>query len=537
MAKIGRSFDELDQKVKSFNESIKTTQGELKEVDRQLKLNPGSVDTIRRKYQLLSTKLQTTTAKIVALRDKQRALKTDLDNGAISQDTYNRQLAKTQKDLEKAEAAVEDMTEALKGQNEELKNAKLDNFTKGLDKAEEGAKKVSKAVLGVTAALAALFVTSMNTGDELDDTAKKYGTTVEKLQLLGNRYAFVTGNADGYTEALTKVGAIQSGIVSGRGAKYLTYLGQLGIAQEDLNHKSNAEIYELIEQRLSLVTDATDRAIIAQGLFGDVGLDVANVAGATAEEIAKWDQTLIENGIITNEQAATAADAADKVDALKLKFQASSMELMVALIPAFETLVGILRDTVIPIITGVTNAFSGMSTGEQKSLLVLVGMLIILPKLIAFIKTIVTVYKAISAAKAAHAAVTGVQAAAMGGLTAAAGPWLGIITAISLALLLLIKIIGWFIGASNDAVDSADAMLDKMGQVETSAENMGYDAEYSTETTYDVNNHKTLDINLDVNAQGDGTKVEQENAEIIADTLEDKILTDLINQGLGSVIR
>ena len=67
MAKIGRSFDELDQKVKSFNESIKTTQGELKEVDRQLKLNPGSVDTIRQKYQLLSTKLQTTTAKIVAL--------------------------------------------------------------------------------------------------------------------------------------------------------------------------------------------------------------------------------------------------------------------------------------------------------------------------------------------------------------------------------------------------------------------------------------------------------------------------------------
>ena len=65
MAKIGRSFDELDQKVKSFNESIKTTQGELKEVDRQLKLNPGSVDTIRQKYQLLSTKLQTTTAKIL----------------------------------------------------------------------------------------------------------------------------------------------------------------------------------------------------------------------------------------------------------------------------------------------------------------------------------------------------------------------------------------------------------------------------------------------------------------------------------------
>jgi len=537
MAKIGRSFDELDQRVKSFNENIKTTQSELKEVDRQLKLNPGSVDTIRQKYQLLSNNLQTMTAKIAALREKQRALKTDFDNGAITQDTYNRQLAKTQKELERTEAAVEDMTEALKGQNEEIKNAKLDNLTKGLDKAEEAAGKVSKAVLGVTAALAALFITSMNTGAELDDTAKKYGTTVEKLQLLGNRYAFVTGNADGYTAALNKIGSIQSGIVSGRGAKYLTYLGQLGIAQEDLNHKTNAEIYELIESRLGMVTDATDRAIIAQGLFGEVGLDVANVAGATAEEIAKWDETLIENGIITNEQAAIAAEAADKVDALKLKFQASSMELMVSLIPAFETLVGILRDTVIPIITGVANSFASMAPWQQKLLLLLLGILIVLPKIIALVKGVIAVIKIINAVKAAHTAATVGQTVAMHGLNAAAGPWLGIIIAISLALLLLIKIIGWFIGASNDAVDSAEAMLNEMDSVENKAAEMGYDMEYNTEATYDTNNHKYLDINLDVNAQGDGTKVGEDNAEVIADALEDKILTDLINQGLGSVIR
>lgn len=42
MAKIGRSFDELDNKIKTVNQSIKETDSSVKSLDKNLKLNPGN---------------------------------------------------------------------------------------------------------------------------------------------------------------------------------------------------------------------------------------------------------------------------------------------------------------------------------------------------------------------------------------------------------------------------------------------------------------------------------------------------------------
>ena len=80
-------------------------------------------------------------------------------------------------------------------------------------------------------------------------------------------------------------------------------------------------------------------------------------------------------------------------------------------------------------------------------------------------------------------------------------------------------------------------MLKSINGLDDKLNDMGYDIETDAKTTYDVNNNKTLNINLDVSATGDGTPIGEDNAEVVANALEDKILTDLINQGLGSVIR
>ena len=140
-------------------------------------------------------------------------------------------------------------------------------------------------------------------------------------------------------------------------------------------------------------------------------------------------------------------------------------------------------------------------------------------------------------AKSMHAMATYQQAGAMTALTTASTPWLGIIMAISAALLLLITIINAFIGKSNEAVDSANGLLDKMNEIDRKSVEMGMSAEYGAVTTYESNTHKTTDFNLNVSATGDGTQINKENAETIADALEDKILTDLLNQGLGAVVR
>lgn len=537
MARIGRSFDELDQKVKALNTSIKDTDKTVKDLDKNIKINPGNVDAVRQKYTALSRNVQQTSEKLELLKQRQQALTNDFNAGNISQDTYNRQLASTARQVDQTTAELERLNKQLQDQNKAIRDASFTKMTTGLNGVKSVADKASKAVLAVTVALAALMKNAIDTGDELSDTANKYKTSVEGLQLWSNRLALLASDTEAYTSALRQIGSIQTSIVAGRGARYLNYLNQLGIAQEDLNNKTNSEVFDLIYSRLRNVTDATQRATIAQGILGDGGLEIAIIAGTAQEEIDKLDRQLIENGIITSEQAAVADEAANKLQNLKTQYNAAAAEILVSLQPAFEALVKLLQVSVIPILTKLADAFAAMSPEQQKSLLFTAGLLIVLPKIIGLIAGIVTVMKTLNTMKAIHTAVTASQTAAVTALDAAATPWLGIITAISMALLLLIKIIDMFIGKSSEAVDSANVMLKSINGLDDKLNDMGYDIETDAETTYDVNNNKTLNINLDVSATGDGTPIGEDNAEVVANALEDKILTDLINQGLGSVIR
>ena len=530
MATIGRSFDELDKKIKQFNSEIKTSKSEVRDLDKSLKLNPGNVDAVRKKYAALSTQLQANTQKLTALKQKQSDLNRDLSSGAISQQTYERELIKVKKQISDTEKEVENLTGALRRQNEEIRNAKFDNLTNGLDKAEQKTQKLSKAALVLVGALAAVVTAAIKVGDELDDNAKKYDTTAEALQIQQNRYAKLTESEDTYVQALSKIGAMQTSISAGRGAKYLTYLKQLGLSQDDLAHKTNAEIYDTIYEALRNVTDATDRAIIAQGLFGDAGLNVATVAGTSAETIAELDNALIQNGIITSEQAAAAGNAADMIDSLKYQAQAASAQVLVALMPALQALSNFLSQTVIPILTGLAQWFASLGSGGQKLLLLTLGVIIVLPKVIALVKGLIGFFKLITAA-------THAQTAATVGLTTASGPWLGIITAISAALMLVVTLINMFIGKANTAVETSNELMASLGATEQQLNDMGYNLDYSAEQTYNTNTKRTVDVNVQVDAKGDGTEVDEENAEKIAGYIYDNISIDLINQCLGAVAR
>lgn len=530
MATIGRSFDELDKKIKQVSADIRTADADVRKLDKSLKLNPGNVDTVRQKYTALSNQLTLNTTKLTALKQKQDALNTGLADGSISQSTYEKELIKVRKQITATETNVKELTAALQGQNAAIREAKYTNMIEGLQKAEDRTKKLSKAALVLVGALAAVVSSAVTVGDELDDNAKKYGTTAEALQIQTNRYAKLTANSETYTAALTKIGSMQTSIAAGRGARYLTYLDQLGIAQDDLAHKTNAEIYDMVYEALRTVTDETDRAIIAQGLLGDEGLNVATMAGTSAEAIAELDQALIENGIITSEQAAKAGEAADMMDSLKYQYQAAAAEVLVALMPALQALFSFLQTSVIPILTDVANWFASLGAGGQKILLLTLAVIIVLPKIIALVKGIIGFIKLMTVATTA-------QTAATGALTAVSTPWLGIIMAISAALLLVISLINMFIGKADEAVDTSSDLMSSLGNTEQTLNDMGYNLDYSAEQTYNTNNKREVDVNVKVDASGDGTEVNDDNAERIAGYIYDQISIDLINQCLGAVAR
>lgn len=529
MVRIGRSFDELDKRVKQLNQSIKSTDATIRDLDKDLKLNPGSVDTVRKKYSLLEQNLQSSAKKLTTLKEKQAALNKDFQSGAISQDTYNRQLASTARSIDATEKQVEELTIALQKQNAAVRDAKFTNLTNGLNKAEEVANSFSKVALGVVTAITAITAAAIKTGDELSDNATHYGTSAENLQLWSNRLGMLAKDQEAYTSSLEKIGSIQSSITAGRGARYLTYLKELGLTQADVLGKSNGEVFDIIYEKLRSVTDATERATIAQGLLGDTGLEIAVIAGTAQEAINELDAALISNGIITTEQAMVADNAANQLLALKQQFQAVSVEMLTDLMPVFETVVNLIKTAVIPTLKSISGWIGSLTEGQQKAYLILLLIAILLPKIIAIAKVAVGLFKLITAA-------THAQTAATAGLNAVAGPWLILIMAITAAIIMLIYWLNKLAGAENDAVVSSQNLLGNLEGVEEQLSNMGSDLEVGGNVSYETSNHKTYDFNVAVEATGD-TPISQENAEYIAENLESKIKTDLINNELGGIIR
>lgn len=527
--KIGRAFDDLTLKAKEFKQTITDNQKEIKKLDRELKINPGNVDAVRQKFALLEKNLQTNAERISAFKKQQEILNDSFDKGKISESDYNKQLASLRSQLKQAEQAEKDLTDAINEKNSAIRAAKFDNVINGLDKAKEKAEAFSKVALGIVGALTAIVTAAVKTGDELSDNATHFGTTVENLQIWSNRLGMLAKDQEAYTASLQKIGAIQSSITAGRGARYLTYLKELGLTQEDVLGKSNGEVFDTIYAKLREVTDETQRAVIAQGLLGDTGLEIAVIAGTVQSEIDNLDSALIENGIITTDQAKAADETANKFLALKQQFQANSAELLVALMPAIEALTNFLKTAVIPIIDVASQWLGNLGAGGQRILLVVLMLIIVLPKILALVKMGVTIFKTLKAATLA-------QAAATTTLNAVSTPWLGIIMAISAALMLLISLISIFTGKAYDATDMSNELMASMGETESMLKGMGADLELGGDVSYETNNHKTYDFNLDVTATGD-TPISQENADYIAENLENKMRMDFINNELGGVVR
>ena len=91
----------------------------------------------------------------------------------------------------------------------------------------------------MSAAIVAMVKSSITTGDELNDLATKYQTTAENIQIWRNRLTLLTGDENAYVSSLATVGSMLTSITAGRGARYLKYLNELVIAQEDLTNKTN----------------------------------------------------------------------------------------------------------------------------------------------------------------------------------------------------------------------------------------------------------------------------------------------------------
>ena len=77
------------QALKTVNNTIKTTQSELKDVSRLLKLDPSNTELLSQKQRALNGAVTATKEKLDALKNAQEQAKKQLEEGKLGQDKYD----------------------------------------------------------------------------------------------------------------------------------------------------------------------------------------------------------------------------------------------------------------------------------------------------------------------------------------------------------------------------------------------------------------------------------------------------------------
>lgn len=179
----------LSQALKGVNKDIKTTQTQLKDVEKLLKLDPHNVTLLGQKMELLGREIGQTKDKLEQLKSVQDQMNDGLKNGTITADQYDawqREIIETENELKNLEgelAKVPTASEAMVAKVADQMDALGNKVTAVGDKISEIGDTMTKTVTaGIVAAGTASVAAWKEVDASLDTIIAKTGATGESLE-------------------------------------------------------------------------------------------------------------------------------------------------------------------------------------------------------------------------------------------------------------------------------------------------------------------------------------------------------------------
>lgn len=333
--------------------------------------------------------------------------------------------------------------------NEQLKiiiSAEIDNLKKNIDSAKKEvtsfkdkvaeAKKnvdadiakmgkgiatgMATAVAGASAAVAGLYklaTGSAETADEIDKMSQKIGISKQAYQewdyICSQSGVDVNVFKNGIKTLTTQMDAAASGTESAQ-----ENFKALGLTWEDGNGKlkSQEKMMEEAITALAGMEDGTERARIAQELFGKAGVELAPILNSGADGIEELRTRCHDLGLIMSDEAVNAGvKLGDTIDDVKSTFGAITDRIGTSFMPIVQQM----ADKLLEFMPQIENAIKTAFEYVQKAFTFIEehqGLFTTLAVAIGVIVTAIGLYNAIAAVKAAMDAA---QVTTLGGLIAA----------------------------------------------------------------------------------------------------------------------
>ena len=277
----------LSKALQGVNKDIKSTQTQLKDIEKLLKLDPHNVTLLGQKMETLGRQINSTKDKLSQLKSVSDEMEKGLKNGSITAEQYDawqREIIQTENELKNLEEELKKVPSASSAMIAKVADD-MDALGQKVSNVGDKIAGIGDALAPVSAGIVALGTASVKSwqevDDALDDIIKKTGATGESLEELeGIAESIALTIPTDFKTAANAVGEVNTRFdVTGQN------LEDLSTAFIEFASLNNTDVVSSIDNVSAMMRawglDVKDTASVLDVLNG-----VSQQTGASADQIA-----------------------------------------------------------------------------------------------------------------------------------------------------------------------------------------------------------------------------------------------------------
>ena len=211
---IGGDTTKLGKAIGDIEKQSNLLKGELKQVEKLLKMDPGNADLMAQKQEILTRAVSETTEKLKVLKEAQSQVEDQFNNGDIGEDQYRafqRELIKTENELKDLQSELDETGDDLKDAGDSAEDSS-EGFTimKGA-LADMVANAITSAVSAIGDLIDALFDLSEATEEyrqmqaKLEGSSETFGYSMDFAKEKYEEFYKYLGDDQASTNAITNL--------------------------------------------------------------------------------------------------------------------------------------------------------------------------------------------------------------------------------------------------------------------------------------------------------------------------------------------
>lgn len=314
---IGGDATGLDKALAGVDSKLSSTQKQLNDVNRLLKLDPTNTTLLEQKQKLLGNAVAQTRERLDQLTEAQKQMDAEVAAGGqknVEQyEALQREIVATQQKLEGFTAQQTGMQNTAEGAN------KLET---GLKNASAAATVMKGAVVGAAIAgakaLGNAALEVIRYSDDLNTLSKQSGFTTKDLQ----KMSYAADLVDVSQEAIIASGKKLRQAMKSNSEEVAAAFNRIGVSTRDAegNFRDSTDVYYEVLRALSEVGNETERDALAMTILGRNADELAGIIDDGGEALKRFGDEAEKSGLIlTQEELDRLNEANDILDTIKAK--------------------------------------------------------------------------------------------------------------------------------------------------------------------------------------------------------------------------